>query len=103
MKKCLSTVVLCLGVLFFLNAQSVHQGIHSDVRDARISINKEVVKKKAKKMLSNMCQYGYEIKWIELYKNSTYKVHFKTECQQSGELHYKAESGEFKKTILRVS
>ncbi len=99
MRKSFLTLFLCFGILAFLNAQGNYDpSIKHDLQQIKIENNKKVVIKKAKKKLLGMCENGYKIKRVELYKG-LYKIHFNTKCKQSGEVHYYAESAEYKKTI----
>ncbi len=100
MKKYILSLVLCFGFITFLSAQDrPDPGIPYDINEIKIQQNKSVVTNDAKKKLTKLCPSGFEIKWTELYKNSVYKLHFTNKCGQSGEVHYRAVSGDYIKTI----
>ncbi len=96
-KKIVLSVLFVFLFSFLSGAQE--PGVQSDIRQAKIDKNKEIVYDKAKKVIAEACPDGFEITRRELYKNSIYKIHFQTNCDQSGEVHYEAVSGDHKETL----
>ncbi len=91
---------LVFAVMFSISASAQgHDGRGQDARDARITLNKEKVERYAKERLSKSCRHGVKDIKVQL-DGSTYKVHFKTNCEQRGEIHYNAEWATHKKTIF---